>query len=393
MLSVDREPASCPISYHALETLRAQNGWALYPESESQSQYISGDRLFCFTPNLERLTFTFGNAGTPPVSLIPFLTPKLITLNLLYHVCPQEMGTQFGDRRLIGMISDSLYDLAATSCSPDRHETPLRDLRRLQICLDTKELVLSRGYNDVSDGILEVLDSCTQLRYIKLPPFLEHEGLLSRIQKFPQLSSLYVSFDAPEEMVSFVQGIASALPNLRKLGLGHRGDAPTPRQQLFTPLLNLRNLAEFTIKTYRQTAIIRFENDPPWLLTLPFLQELSTAWPHLESLRLYPSNYVNLQSLESFQDSELFPNLAHLAIDIDNLTQRVPPPMRAVSAAVRLMRPLRSLRLLDIGTTLDTIFDGLSEPFALITYAERLGPSGMRILVNGNLPRGRRDSL
>ncbi|KAG8942073.1 hypothetical protein FRC04_003876 [Tulasnella sp. 424] len=388
-------PASRPISYHALQTLQAQNWDALYPESESHwTQSIS--QPLRLTPNLERLTFTFGNddmAPSPSASFEPFLTPKLTTLNLLFHVCPQKTSRIFGEDLLIGMISDSLDYLAAFSCSLHHHQTPLRDLLRLQICMDSQELVLSPGYCEVNDAILDLLDSCTQLRYLKLPPFLEHGRLLSSIQKFSQLSSLSVSFDAPQEMVSFAQGIASALPNLRKLGLGHRGDAPTPKQQLFKPLLKLSNLVELTIKTYAQAAIIEFENDPPWLLSLPFLQELSTAWPKLESLRLYPSNYVNLLSLESFQDSDLFPSLTHLAIDIDNVIQAVPPPMRAVAAAVRLMRPLRSLRLLDIGTTLDTIYDGLSEPFALITYAEQLGPSGMRVLVNGNLPRGRRDSL
>ncbi|KAG8964925.1 hypothetical protein FRC05_003531 [Tulasnella sp. 425] len=201
------------------------------------------------------------------------------------------------------------------------------------IRFDEQESSLWYGYGEVEDAILHVLDHCTELRYIKLPPFLEHEHLLSTVQKLRQLSSLSVSFVTPEEMVSFAEGIADSLPNLRKLGLSHRGYTSTPREQLFTPLLKLSNLVEFSIEKYSQTSIIDLEDDPPWLLTLPFLQKLSTAWPELESLGLHPPNYVHMKSLESFQDSELFPKLTYLAIDIENIIYRLTIPMSAVSAA------------------------------------------------------------
>lgn len=262
---------------------------------------------------------------------------------------------------------------------------PLPVLQRLQICLENKHLSIIPGYEGINEAILDVLDGCTQLRYIQLPPFSRHEYLLSKLQKFTQLTSLTVSFSTSAEMTLFAEGVASSHLDLRRLRLAHSGFSPTP-MRVINPLLKLRNLVLLSIKSY--SAIVVSSNGLPWNFSPIFLRELSDAWPHLESLMLRPSHYISIKSLASFQDSNIFPQLTRLALSIDNYTQEV-PTFKEVSAAVRLLRPLQSLHTLAI----DTPWGSTGDTLAMITYAERIGSSKAKILLNGSLPGSRYDSL
>lgn len=366
-----------PISNEALKILETQEPKSLQSCSIGQ---------LSLTPNLNQLAFAFGSSYTPPAAFLPFLWSGLVTLDLLYHVCVRVFHSPADETtRLIKHISESLR--ALDTCPSDR--SPLPFLHRLYICLGHEELSMFRGYEEINSVILDVLDKCIELREVKLPPFHRQDNLLARFQNLAQLSSITVSFSTLEEMISFAEGIVPTHPNLRKLRLGHHAYSSTSIDVL-KPLLKLRNLAKLSIESYwAYTSEPRLA--PPWFLSTTFLQELSDAWPNLESLTLSPSNYINLRSLESFQNSNLFPRLKRLALDIDNVIQK-PPTRKDVVGAVRSIRPLRSLQRLEIYTSTDTMV-GTGDTFALMTYAERIGSSRMDILLNGESPRGRYDSL
>ncbi|KAG8956123.1 hypothetical protein FRC00_005057 [Tulasnella sp. 408] len=371
--SVDGErccsPAKCPISDDALAVLLSQDKEVPHLHAPLSAQ-------FPLAPSLELLTFTFGSPYAPATSFLPFIGPQLAILNLLYHVCLTHIASD----GLIRRISESLRALAVFFSTYG----PLPVLQRLQICLDNKHLLITPGYEAINEAILEVLDGCTQLRYIQLPPFSRHEHLLSKLQKFTQLTSLTVSFRTSAEMTLFAEGLVSSHLDLRRLRLAHNGFSPTPIR-VINPLLKLRNLTLLSIKSY--SGMVVSPNGLPWSFCPIFLRELSDAWPNLESLILRPSNYVSIQSLESFQDSNIFPRLTSLALSIDNFTQE-PPTLKEVSAAVRLLRPLQSLHTLAI----DTPWGSKEDTQAIITYAERIGSSKAKILLNGSLPGSRSDS-
>ncbi|KAG8940479.1 hypothetical protein FRC00_013007 [Tulasnella sp. 408] len=365
-----------PISSEALAILETEEPKSLQSSSIGQ---------LSLTPNLNQLAFAFGSSYTPPTAFLPFLGPGLVTLDLLYHVCVRVFHNRDETIRLIKHISESLR--ALDTYPSDR--SPLPSLHRLRICLGHEELSMCRGYDEINKVILDVLDKCIELREVKLPPFHRQDHLLARFQNLAQLSSITVSFSTFEEMISFAEGIVSTHPNLRKLRLGHHAYSSTSIDVL-KPLLKLRNLTKLSIESY-WAYNSDFRVETPWFLSTTFLQNLSNAWPNLESLTLSPSKYINLRSLESFQDSKLFPRLRRLALAIEDIIQE-PPTRKDVAGAVRSIRPLRSLRQLEIYTPRDTMF-GTGNTFALMTYAERIGSSQMYILLNGESPRGRYDSL
>ncbi|KAG9045393.1 hypothetical protein FS837_006384 [Tulasnella sp. UAMH 9824] len=365
-----------PISNEALALLET-------PEPSSPQSCSIGK--LSLTPNLNQLAFAFGSSYTPPTAFLPFLGSGLVTLDLLYHVCVRVFQSRDETIRMIKHISESLRVLAAYPS--DR--SPLPSLRKLHICLEHEELSMFRGYEDINRVILDALDMCRELQKVKLPPFQRQDDLLARLRNLVQLSSITVSFSTHEEMISFAEGIVSTHPNLRTLRLGHHAYTPTSVDVL-KPLLKLRNLVKLSIESY-WAYTSEFRLDPPWFLSTTFLQDLSNAWPNLESLTLSPSNYISIRSLESFQDSNLFPRLRRLALDIDDAIQE-PPTRKDVVGAVRSIRPLRSLQRLEIYTPTDTMV-GTGNTFALMTYAERIGSSRMEILLNGDSPRGRYDSL
>ncbi|KIO23586.1 hypothetical protein M407DRAFT_9365 [Tulasnella calospora MUT 4182] len=359
----------CPISEEALAMLEAQK-----PKS-IQSASVSRLPL---APNLERLAFTFGNSHTPPTAFLPFLSPSLASLDLLYHVCGRIFQNRDETFRIIKHISESLQALAASSSN----RSPLPSLHRLHICLGDEELSMFRGYEQINRAVLDILDKCRELQEVQLPPFQRQDHLLSRLQDLLKLRSITVSFSNPEEMILFAEGIVSTHPDLCYLKLGHHAYSPTPMDVL-KPLRKLRSLVKLSIES-SWAFTSDFPQEPSWFLSPTLLQDLSDAWPKLESLALCPSNYIDLRSFESFQDSNLFPHLTRLALDIDDVIQE-PPTRKAVAAAVRSIRPLRSLRWLEIDTPTDTIL-GTGNTFALMTYAERIGSSKMEIFLNEDAP-------
>lgn len=362
---VGSDVRDCPIGHDVLRMLEARE----YEGPDSKSSSITSPSL---TPNLEYLTFKFGKSNTPPTSHLPFLTPALIALDLLYHVCPWKPW-QIDD--VVRLLFESLRALETSRSLPS--------LQRFGICVDNMDLTMAQGYEKINELVLGVLDKCPQIRSLQLSPFIQHEQLLLKIESFPQLMVIQVFFATPNDMISFAKGIAFTHPNLRVLELGHRGHASTPLG-LFEPLLQLRQLVKFSIKTYSTTPIEfldeEFSDDPPWYLSFKFLQALSKAWPTLECLQLSPSNDVDLRTLEGFRDSNLFPCLKELIVDVNNFTQS-PPESTAVLAAARFIRPLRSLLSLRVRAP-EPLFFGPEDMFALIKYAERIRTSETRFWLN-----------
>ncbi|KIO23587.1 hypothetical protein M407DRAFT_26959 [Tulasnella calospora MUT 4182] len=366
-------PAKCPMSLDALAIIESPETGVPHPQPQSIGR-------FSLIPNLEHLTFSFGNPYTAPNSFLPFIGPKLETLNLHYHICLKNIA----GGHLIGCVSESLQLLAM----PFSTHGPLPFLQRLQICLDNRYLAINLGYEAINEAILNVLDGCKHVRDIELPSFSSHERLLSKLRELSHLATLTVSFNTDGEMMLFAEGLASSHLNLRKLRLAHHGYSPTP-MRILTPLLKLSRLVLLSIKSYAAGVIS--SDGLPWNLSPMFLQDLSEAWPSLESFSFFPSQCLTIQSLASFQNSNLFPHLTHLALRIDSGFHE-PPAMKTVSAALRLMRPLRSLQTLAMDTP-GGWRPSPGEMFAMITYAERIGPSKLKVLLNGEPPRGRYDSL
>ncbi|KAG8906956.1 hypothetical protein FRC01_007854 [Tulasnella sp. 417] len=373
----------CPMSRDALATLELRQKDVRHPGSPAGTRSP-------LLPNLERLTFMFGNLYGPSTSILPFIGPKLVTLTLLYQVCIE--GITSG--RLNAFISESLHALALFFST----HGPLPSLQRLKIGMEEFSMfsiiagydVIERAteYDPIDEPVLGLLDWCPYLQYLELPTFSRHERLLAYLRKLPQLIFLTASFQGSEGMMLFAEGLAASNPSLRKLRLGHYGRSPTPAEVL-QPLLELRHLEELSIKSH--LGYILSPDRLPWNLSPIFLQRLSGAWPNLESLTLYPSSGITIQTLESFQDSSLFFHLTHLELHIYNLGLE-PPTLREVSTAVRLIRPLHSLKTLAMETP-GFIGSTPSERLAMATYAERIGSKKARISLKEEFARRRYDSL
>ncbi|KAG8910336.1 hypothetical protein FRC01_006388, partial [Tulasnella sp. 417] len=326
------------ISRAALAMLEARQKKVSHPASPSVTRCS-------LLPNLERLTFVFKSLYTTSTAFLPFIGPKLVTLDLLYHLCPEDVASG----RLIALMSESLGALALFFST----HGPLPFLKRLKIGMKIVHWYSRRPepdlihqaftmYGAIDDVLLNVLGLCPHLQYLELPPFSKHKRLLGNVLKLPLLTDLAVSFQNSEEMMLFAEGLASSHVNLRKLRLGHYGECTTPVRVL-QPLRKLRHLEELSIKSYlgHIMALVGL----PWNLCPSLLHELSDAWPKLESLTLCPSPSISIQTLESFRDSNLFFHLTHLDLRVDNLG-REPPTLTEVSTTVRLIQPLRSLKTL-----------------------------------------------
>ncbi|KAG8982584.1 hypothetical protein FRB90_006693 [Tulasnella sp. 427] len=340
---------------------------------------FAGDQVLrsipSLTPNLEHLDFVFADVkATSPWAFVPFLGPKLKSLSLRFR--QDDIDTAPVAACMIGSFKALTKALSFTQSTIESLQTlDIRTVSCATTCLRSSE---------ADHAFLELLSHCPSVRELRYTPrLIQHEAFLSQIQAhLPNLASLSVCIDDPNNLASFASRLALIRPEIEELHLSHKFGRPTALSTL-KPLLAFRNLRSLSLfEAAKCDPAYDWSTYPPrmWVFTPNLLAQLSAAWPNLRRLSLEPSEYIDVTSLEAFRNEKLFGELEELTIAL-NADRLYHNGALVQQVDERVIRPLGSLKILSMKSP-----PVYGEPHTArwVEFLRCLGPSGMKIFKNGN---------